>query len=404
MVGPFTHIDPIEITQSNHPALTSPNKTNPLPMNTDMTPPATIAASFTSTPESREAMASARLLIDARDYSGAIAVLTPFAGSGDRNILFSLNFALERRRLPGDRAQSLVYLKKAAELGHQKATKILARRKVSRLLGAKGHMEDFRPFLVEAAKAFFPFEVARSSDLATCDLQDLTASVLVALEESTKSGDNLAQAALAVTLLHAPTPTDASTARALRLLQSAVDDGHYEAIRFLGCAYLDGVLVPADFTKAFELFRFGAEMGCTESRHRLAECYLRGTGVASDIHAAVRILKENTKAGHPYSPCLLGALYLEGAKVPQDIILGRDLLKLSASRRCATAAAQLAHFFLWNPEYALIGYERQAYAYIAKQLGDDSKLEELAGLPLAEFPELIKSVNLIKSNTPNPAY
>jgi TPR repeat protein len=373
-------------------------------MTTAMTPTATITAPFTSTPESREAFAEARRLISDRDFSGAITLLTPFACSGDRNILFTLNYAHERRRLPGDRQKSLAYLKEAAELGHQKATEILARRKVARLIGSKGQMTDLRPFLVSAAKAFFPLEITSSTELDTCGLAELTASVGLALEEASKSGDRLAQTALAVTLLHAHTPTDASNAKALSLLQSAIDDGQYEAIRFLGRAYLDGTLIPADFTKAFELFRFGSEMGCTESRHRYAECYLRGTGVEADIPVAVRILKENTKAGHPYSPCLLGALYLEGTKVPQDIILGRDLLKLSASRRCATAAAQLAHFFLWNPEYALIGYERQAYAYIAKELGDDSKREELARLPLAEFPELLKSVKLIKSVTPEPNF
>jgi len=393
----------IGITEPNRPTLPSPNKSNPS-MTTAMTPTATIAVPFTSTPESREAFAEARRLISDRDFSGAIKLLTPFASSGDRNILFTLNYAHERRRLPGDRAQSLAYLKEAAELGHLKATEILARRKVARLIGSKGHMTDLRPFLVATAKAFFPVGIANSTELDTCGLAELTASVGLALEEASKSGDRLAQTALAVTLLHAGTPTDASNAEALRLLQSAIDDGQYEAIRFLGRAYLDGILIPADFTKAFDLFRFGAEMGCTESRHRLAECYLRGTGVETDIPVAVRILKENTKAGHPYSPCLLGALYLEGTKVPQDIILGRDLLKLSASRRCATAAAQLAHFFLWNPEYALIGYERQAYAYIAKELGDDSKRDELAGLPLAEFPELLKSVKLIKSVTPEPNF
>jgi TPR repeat protein len=100
-----------------------------------MTPTATTAAQIT---DSREAFAEARSLINDRDFSGAIALLTPFADSGDRNILFSLNYALERRRLPGDRDQSLVYLKKAAELGHPKATQLLARRKVTRHNGGKG--------------------------------------------------------------------------------------------------------------------------------------------------------------------------------------------------------------------------------------------------------------------------
>jgi TPR repeat protein len=265
-------------------------------------------------------------------------------------------------------------------------------------------MNDLRPLLVESAKAFFPYEVSSTTDLAACGISELTAAVTLALEESAKAGDNLAQTALAVTLLHESTPTDASKAKALRLLQASADDGRSEAIRFLGRAYLEGILIPVDFTKAFELFRYGKDLGCQESLHRLAECYLRGTGVEADIHEAVRLLKESTKSGHPYSPFVLGSLYLEGTKIPQNITLGRDLLKLSASRRCSIAAAQLAQFFLWNPTYANIGYERQAYAFIAGELGDKSQADELKGLKLDEYPQLMKSVKLIKSITPNPTF
>lgn len=370
-------------------------------MNTNTTRTATTAAQIT---DSREAFAEARALIEARDFSGAIALLTPFADTGDRNILFSLNYALERRRLPGDRDQSLVYLKKAAELGHPKATQLLARRKVTRLIGGKGYMNDLRPLLVESAKAFFPIKLASDTDFATSGITDLTESVVLALGESIKAGDLLAQSALGVILLHAVTPTDESKAQAIRLLQSSADDGRTEAIRFLGRAYLEGILIPADTSKAFALFRYGKDLGCQESLHRLAECYLRGTGVAADIHEAVRLLKQSTKSGHTFSPFVLGSLYLEGTKLPQDIPLGRDLLKLSASRRCAIAAAQLAQFFLWNPAYATIGYERQAYAVIAGELGDKSQSDELKSLKLDEVPELMKSVKLIKSITPNPTF
>lgn len=370
-------------------------------MTTPMTPTATINAPFT---DSREAFAEARRLISDRDFSGAIALLTPFAESGDRNVLFSLNYALERRRLPGDRDQSLVYLKKAAELGHPKATQLLARRKVTRLVGGKGYMTDLRPLLVETAKAFFPSGILADGDLHQTSDADLVSALHTVLCSKEHAADLLAQTVRGVLLLQDASATEESKAIALRLLQASADDGRTEAIRFLGRAYLEGILIPADAKKAFETFRYGNEMGCTESRHRLAECYLRGTGVDADIHEAVRLLKESTRSGHPYSPCVLGSLYLEGTKVPQDIVLGRDLLKLSVSRRCGFAAAQLADFYLWNPAFATFGYERQAYAMIALQFGDKSKVDQLKGLQPAEYVELMKSVNLIKSITPNPVF
>lgn len=370
-------------------------------MNTNMTSTATTAAQIT---DSREAFAEARRLISDRDFSGAIALLTPFAESGDRNILFSLNYALERRRLPGDRDQSLVYLKKAAELGHPKAAQLLARRKVTRWIGGKGYSDDLRPFLLEAAKAFFPAQILAQGGLHETSDADLVASLHEVLCSKEHAPDLLAQTVRGVLLLQDASATKESKAIALRLLQASADDGRTEAIRFLGRAYAEGILIPVDAEKAFEIFAYGTQMGCAESRHRLADCYLRGAGVDTDIHKAVSLLKESTQFGHPFSPFLLGALYLEGTKVPQDMTLGRDLLKLSASRRCAIAAAQLADFFLWNPAYATIGYERQAYAYIANELGDKSKLNELKGLSASEFPELLKSVKLIKSLTPNPTF
>ena len=75
-----------------------------------------------------------------------------------------------------------------------------------------------------------------------------------------------------------------------------------------------------------------------------------------------------------------------------------------AARCCSIAAAQLAQFFLWNPTYTTIGYERQAYAFIAGELGDKSQSDELKGLKLDEYPQLMKSVKLIKSITPNPTF
>jgi TPR repeat protein len=160
-------------------------------------------------------------------------------------------------------------------------------------------------------------------------------------------------------------------------------------------------LIVADHVKAFEIFRDGELMKCNESRHRLAECYLRGQGVGADVHKAIELLKQNINEGHPYSPCVLGALYIEGTKVPQNLKMGLQYLKISAFRRCAPAAAQIAQCLLYHPYLATIGYERQAYAYIAHKLGDASQLEQISGVPPEGLPEMNKSVELIKATNPS---
>lgn len=388
---------PMEITQP----FTPPIKSKPF-IHQAMSTTATNVPHI-ATPEIREALDHARLLTAEGKYSEAIALLTPFAGSGDRNVLFSLNYAHSQRRQDGDKAKSEEYLKAAAEHGHVKAAQMLARSKVSFWIGGKGHSADIRPLLVSAAKAFLPASLTDASEIEGCPNSVLTESLRIVLQKEAHRNP-LAKVALGVICIHRPDAPADDLDYGVRLLESAVEDGRPEAIRYLGRAYAEGVLIPANAKRAFVIFGYGADMGCRESRHRLAECYLRGTGVAADIHQAVRLLKECTKQGHVYSPCVLGALYLEGTRVPQDIRLGRDLLRLSASRRCAVAAARLAEFLFWNPAYATIGYERQAYACIASELGDRSRADDLKDFPAAELPELLKSVALIKSITPAPAF
>jgi TPR repeat protein len=351
-----------------------------------------------------EALTETRFLTQERKFTEAIQLLTPFADSGDRNVLFSLNYAHDKRRLPGDRAQARTYLKAAAALGHEKAISLIARRNLARWIGAHGHKSDLRPLAIEAVKAFVPQCLLAQLDLPTVPTADLMVAVTAALERKVQEGDPLAKAALGVALLRSVDRSEYSTAKALRLLESTADDGRLESVRFLGRAYTEGQLLPADTKKAFGYFSFGAEMDCLDSRHLLAECYMFGQGVEKDIHQTVRLLKENTRAGYAFSPCLLGRLLVEGTELPQEIEQGLELLKLSVSRRCPHAAAELAHFFFWHPAYATIGYERQAYAFIAAEQGNKSQAHMLQGIPAEQIPQLMKSVDLIKSLKPNPLY
>lgn len=372
-------------------------------MNANTTSTATTAAQSLAA-SINEALTETRFLTQERKFTEAIELLTPFASSGDRNVLFSLNYAHDKRRLPGDRAQAREYLKAAAALGHEKAISLVARRNLARWIGSQGHKSDIRPLAVEAAKAFVPQCLLARLDLHAVPTDELIVAVTAALEHKVQEGDPLAKAALGVALLHAADRSEYSTAKALRLLESTAEDGRLESVRFLGRIYTEGKLVPVDATKAFEFFKFGSEMNCLDSRHLLAECYLFGLGVEKDIHQTVRLLKQNAHAGYAFSPCLLGRLLVEGVELPQEIEQGLELLKLSVSRRCPHAAAELAHFLFWHPEYANIGFERQAYAYIAAERGNKSQEHMLQGIPADQIPELMKSVDLIKSLKPNPLY
>lgn len=141
----------------------------------------TATTSHTLASAINEALTETRFLAQERKFTEAIELLTPFADSGDRNVLFSLNFAYDKRRLPGDRAKAREFLKASAALGHEKAISLIARRNLARWIGSQGHKSDIRPLAIEAAKAYVPQCLLAELDLPTVPTAELMVAVTAAL-------------------------------------------------------------------------------------------------------------------------------------------------------------------------------------------------------------------------------
>jgi TPR repeat protein len=362
-----------------------------------MLPTATFTPHQESPIEIQSALSDARFLAESGRFTEAIEVLMPYANSGNRNVLFSIGYAHHRRRAPGDRAQAESYLKDAASLGHRKASDLISRRNLNRWIGSFAWTADFRPLILHTAKAFLPPQLLNDLDVCTLPTQSLAAAVKPSLESKAEQGDTLAQMTLAVTLLNEETRTAGSTARAIDLLQAAVDDGRIEAVRFLGMAYLEGKLLDRDPKRAFGLFEFGTQLGCTDCRHRLAECYLDGVGVESDAPQATTLLEENTQLGHASSPWILGRALIEGIYLPKNVPAGLKLLRLAASRRCSAAAVYLSHFLRQHPNHSCRNHEADAYAVIAGERFGDSHNCDLVVHDAKDLPALMETVRHIES-------
>ena len=81
------------------------------------------------------------------------------------------------------------------------------------------------------------------------------------------------------------------------------------AVNNLGYMYENGMGVPTDLVKAFELYKEAAEMGDDHSMRVLAAKYYHGEGCAKDVAMAMAILKNTNKAAsEPVAKLLKSAM------------------------------------------------------------------------------------------------
>ena len=102
---------------------------------------------------------------------------------------------------------------------------------------------------------------------------------------------------------------EASPDLALEYYQTAADNGHGEALCYLGDFHRAGQYLPRDSVKAFEYYRKADEAGEEIGTYYVARSYLEGCGVAVDTAAAVPYLYRAAAAGVGKADYLLGSFF-----------------------------------------------------------------------------------------------
>lgn len=74
---------------------------------------------------------------------------------------------------------------------------------------------------------------------------------------------------------------------------------------FLGKCYLDGDGVPQDQTKAFSIFKEGAEQGVAQAQELLGECYEYGKGTEPDTSKALEWYRKAAENGNRHAQFLV---------------------------------------------------------------------------------------------------
>ncbi len=348
----------------------------------------------------------ARLLIEQGDFTAAIELLTPFESGEDQNLIFSLNFAYDQRRLPGDRRKARALLERAASLGHTKAQEILSRRNLARRLIIKPtrfSSVDLSTDLIiqEAIKAYVPQELLEGEDLSILDSRTKCECAIPALKARSLAGDTIANRLLAFMYIHVFSGEEYYD-EAIALLNESIDAGCGAAACTLGQIYQKGLGGPVNLTLAFESFELGMALGILESQFQVGNALLNGRGVTKDVQRAISVLEDASNKGHAYAPSLLARLMMKGEHMPTNEAKIIQLLKLSASRYCGIAASFMASYINKNPNLSTLEFEPEAYAMLAQELGEPAQNYRIERLAAADLPKVLASYKSIKAELNQP--
>lgn len=112
---------------------------------------------------------------------------------------------------------------------------------------------------------------------------------------------------------------EGKTLEAVKIIESAADNGEPEAIWNLGWLYLDGIGREKNPKKALFYFEKAAELGVTIAMIDLAALYAKGIGVSIDHNRAISLIQQAAELGDDDAHFRLAIMYKEGQGLPKDI-------------------------------------------------------------------------------------
>jgi TPR repeat protein len=118
---------------------------------------------------------------------------------------------------------------------------------------------------------------------------------------------------------------------ALRLYESAADQGDAMAAWFLGLMYDKGEGVLPNGSEAAKWYRLAIERGLDTARVYLGELYYKGRGVPQDFAEALKWFRPAADMGDVSAQYYLGLMFYEGQEAPKDYVQAYKWLNLSAA-------------------------------------------------------------------------
>ncbi len=114
------------------------------------------------------------------------------------------------------------------------------------------------------------------------------------------------------------------------------------ALAIVGTAYLEGLGVEKDASRAVKYFERGVDLGDFWSMESLAYLYLTGDGAEKDPKRALVLYRKGADMGDPIMLVRLATCYAQGTGVTRDDDAARKLFREAADAGCSAGMAGLA--------------------------------------------------------------
>jgi len=128
-------------------------------------------------------------------------------------------------------------------------------------------------------------------------------------------------------------------------LQTAADQGYFEAQYNLGVMFREGRGVPQSDVEAVRWYRKAADQGHPYAQHNLAVSYNDGDGVAQSYVEAVRWYRKAADQGHVHAQFNMGVMFRDGSGVAQSDTEAVRWHRRAADQDHAGAQYSLGTFF-----------------------------------------------------------
>ncbi len=164
-------------------------------------------------------------------------------------------------------------------------------------------------------------------------------------------------------------------AKAFQLLSRAADKGLPGAQLNLGICYSYGIGTPPSPGLAFGWYLKSAENGDMEAEHNIGNAYLKGRGVNEDFEKAAYWLRKSARHGKVESMTALGMALIKDPQTPEQAKEGVALLQQASGLGDPLGRYGLSHLYL---EGRLLPFDFQKGLYLLRASAD-------AGVSFAQF-------------------
>ncbi len=298
-------------------------------------------------PAAEAAVAKAKELYKARDYSGAAASFREAAQAGSAEAMARLGgMSASAAGTPRDYAEAMSWYRRAADLGYGPAMDSIGDM-YERALGVAQDFAEALKWYRKAADAGAPDACNDAGQLYAFG-RGVTRDYVEALKwyrRGAERGDNQATNNIGW-LYENGYGVKQDDAEAMKWYRKAADMGNRISMDQVGYMYAQGRGVRQDFAEAFQWYKKASEAGNNDGMYDMARAYSRGEGVQRDYAEAMKWYRKAADAGHGASMNNIGTLYEDGLGVPQDYKEAERWYRKAADVGKTTAMHNLGELYL----------------------------------------------------------